>query len=150
MAERGNENATGWASEVLLPGVHDLLAGSPVDDGTLLDLGFALTTIEIRDLVWELITLDNARDMVRVWLHVSRRVPVAWTPPALCLASFAAWQSGDGALAVMAAERALDVDADYPMAGLMLALASSGVSPFDGQRSGESIHIRRGDDRAAS
>jgi len=131
LAGRKNEKLTEWADQELLPVVHDLLAGRPVDDGTLLKVGFALTTIELRDLAWGLITLESARDMVRVWLHVSRRIPVAWTPAALCLASFAAWQSGDGALAVVAAERALDVDANYRMADLMLALATSGVSPFD-------------------
>lgn len=146
MAAREGE-VGGWADAELLPIVHDLLATRRVDDGALLRLGFALTLIEIRDLLWELITFDSARDMVRVWLHVSRRIPVAWTPPALCLASFAAWQSGDGALAVIAAERALHVDADYSMANLMLALATSGVSPVGWPPSSETWH---GDDRAAS
>lgn len=121
--------AVAVAAGQLVPVAHDLLSRRPVNDGTLMRLGFAMTVMEIRDVLWGLITPDNARDMVGAWLHVARRVPVAWTPPALCLAAFASWLSGDGAMAVIAAERALAVDADYPMAGLMLALATSGVSP---------------------
>jgi hypothetical protein len=132
------------------PVVHDLLAGRAVDDGTLLRLGFGLTSIVMRDVLWALVTKENAREMVRVWLHVGRNVPVAWTPPPLCLAAFASWLTGEGALAVIAAERAMHVDPDYPMAGLMLALATSGVSPqlWDGWRRSTETWSR--DDRAAS
>jgi hypothetical protein len=139
-----------WAEEEFLPVIHDLLAGRPVDDGTVLRLGFALTAVEIRDLIWGLITVENARDMVRVWLHVSRLIPVSWTPAALCLAAFAAWRSGDGALTVIATERALEVEPDYPMAGLMLALATSGISPFAWEGMADSPESWPGDDRAAS
>jgi len=134
----------------IMPVVHDLLARRPVDDSTLLRLGFALTLIEIRDAVWDLITRDNAGGMVGVWLHVARLLPVAWTPSALCLAAFASWLSGDGAMAVIAAERAMVVDRKYSMAELMLALATSGVSPLDWDDWRESRQSRDRGDRAAS
>ncbi len=134
----------------IVPVVHDLLARRPVDDSALLRLGFALTVIEIRDALWDLITRDNARDLVGVWLHVARLLPVDWTPPALCLAAFASWLSGDGAMAVIAAERAMGIDGKYSMAELMLALATSGVSPLDWDDWREARQSRDSDDRAAS
>ena len=41
---------------------------------------------------------------------------------------------GDGAKSVMAAEHALRIDPDYSMAGLMLDLATSGLSPHEWRR----------------
>lgn len=114
-----------------IPVVHELIARRPVDDEALLRMGFGLRHIEVRDALWGLITRDNAPDLVGVWLHVARRTPVEWTPAPLCLAAFASWLSGDGAMAVIAAERAAVVDDKYSMAELMIALATSGVSPLD-------------------
>jgi hypothetical protein len=144
------EKLVARATEEFVPVVHDLLARRAVEDGTILRLGFALTVIEIRDVLWGLITRDNAPSLVGAWLHVARRLPVEWTPAALCLASFASWLSGDGAMAVIAAERATVVDHEYSMADLMLALATSGVSPLDWDGWRESGPGRGRDDRAAS
>ena len=153
VAELGGPSEKKFVARVtaeVVPVVYDLLARRPVDDTALLRLGFALTVIEIRDALWELITRDNARDLVGVWLHVARLLPVEWTPSALCLAAFASWLSGDGAMAVIAAERARVVDGDYSMAELMLALATSGVSPRDWDDWRASQQARDRDDRAAS
>ena len=139
-----------WTSDELLPIVHDLLAERQVDDGVVMRLGCALRLIPIRDAVWGCITEQNSRDMVRVWLHVARRVPVEWTPPALCLAAFASWLAGDGAVAVMAAERAKEVDATYSMARLMLDLACSGLSPQTWKGFPEPGQPERNDVEAAS
>jgi hypothetical protein len=150
IAGRTTAEVVEQATREFLPVVHDLLARRPVDDGSLARLGFAMTMIEIRDALWGLITRENARDMVSGWLHVGRRVPVIWSPAALCLAGFASWLSGDGAMAVIAAERALAVDDEYPMAGLMLALATSGVSPHEWEGWSEPPESWYRDDRAAS
>ena len=113
----------------VLPAVHDLYATRPVSDGRVLDLAHAMTRIPVRDSAWMLITPANARDMVRVWIHVARCAPTDWAPPALSLAAFAAWLTGDGACAVTAAQRALTIDAGYSLARLMLQLATSGIAP---------------------
>lgn len=120
----------------ILPIVHDLYAGRDVSDGRVLRAGHAITRIDVRDAAWNLITPDNAREMVRVWVHVARTVPEGWAPPALSLVAFAAWMRGDGAFAVTAAQRALDLDAGYSMARLMLSLATSGISPDHWARPG--------------
>jgi hypothetical protein len=116
-------------ADLVLPVVHDLYATRPVGDGPVLELAYAMTRIAVRDLAWELITPANARDMVRVWVHVARWAPTDWAPPALSLAAFAAWLTGDGACAVAAAQRALGIDPGYSMGALMLRLATSGIAP---------------------
>lgn len=124
---RGTSDAE--LSDIVLPLVLDLYATRPVGDGPVLELAYAITRLAVRDSAWQLITPDNARDMVRVWVHVARWAPVDWAPPALSLAAFSAWLRGDGAFAVTAAQRALSLDPYYPMAGLMLRLATSGLPP---------------------
>jgi hypothetical protein len=109
--------------------VHDLLAGRPVADGPILRVAYAITRIPVRDSAWGLITPDNARDMVRVWMHVARIASPDWAPPALSLVAFTAWLRGDGAFAVTAAQRALQLAPGYSMARLMMTTATSGFSP---------------------
>lgn len=118
----------------VVPTLEDLMAGKAVSDARLLRMAFLVTSIKVRDEAWGLITLDNARDYVRVWLHVARHVPHDWAPSAYSLAAFACWMCGDGAKSVMAAEQALRIDPDYSMAGLMLDLATSGLSPQEWRR----------------
>lgn len=50
--------------------------------------------------------------------------------PATLLA-FAAWQAGDGTLANLAIDRALQTDPGYSMALLLLRLFTSGIAPTD-------------------
>lgn len=116
------------ASDVV-PVLDDLREGRTVSDVQLLRMAFLVTRIKVRDAAWSLITPDNAREFVRVWLHVARHVPHKWAPAAYSLAAFACWMSGDGAKSVMAAEQALRLDPGYSMATLMLELATSGLNP---------------------
>jgi hypothetical protein len=113
----------------VVPVLNDLRDGKTVSDDRLLRMAFLVTRIEVRDAAWGLIRPDNAREFVRVWLHVARHVPHAWAPSAYSLAAFACWMCGDGAKSVMAAEQALRLDPNYSMATLMLELATSGLSP---------------------
>lgn len=83
----------------------------------------------VRDTAWALINHDNARRMLQVWTQVARSVVPPFEPAVLCLTSFAAWLSGDGAQALIAVERALEVDPDCQMAKLLLDLLGAGLSP---------------------
>jgi hypothetical protein len=116
-------------TEHVVPVLDDLREGKTVSDDELLRMAFLVTRIKVRDAAWGLITPDNAREFVRVWLHVARHVPHTWAPAAYSLAAFACWMCGDGAKSVMAAEQALRLDPDYSMAALMRELATSGLSP---------------------
>ena len=60
-------------------------------------------------------------------VELSRVLPLDMTPPVLTLVAHVAWWSGDGTVAAIALERALDIDPDYRLAGLMDQLLSVGV-----------------------
>ncbi len=98
-------------------------------DDQALRLAVWASRVPVRDVLWALITPANARDMVGLWSHVARCVPLPVVPPSLTLAGFASWLSGDGAFALIATERALAIDPCYPMSGLLLQMLEQGVPP---------------------
>jgi hypothetical protein len=113
----------------LAPALEAALARRPLTDDQALRLAVWATTVPVRDALWALITPDNARDMVGLWAHVVRCAPPWMSPASLSLTGFASWLSGDGALALIAAERAATIDPDYTLAGLLLMLLERGVPP---------------------
>lgn len=102
--------------------------GKPSDDETAW-LGLLLTRLRIRDEAWLLINGEQRRAHLSLWTHVVRRAEKPYVPAPACLLAFAAWQDGDGALASVAVERALDADSEYSMAGLISAALTRGVRP---------------------
>lgn len=62
-------------------------------------------------------------------VELTRLLPEEHTPPALTLIAQLAWWSGDGTVAGIVLERALDIDPDYRLAELMERLISHGVRP---------------------
>lgn len=118
------------------PVLRDLGAQRPVSDQRLHQLAYLMTFIPLRDEAWKLITPDNAREFVRVWLHVARHAPLTWAPAAYSLGAFASWLCGDGAKSVMAAEHALRLDPTFSLAVLVRDLATSGLSPHAWPASG--------------
>lgn len=104
-------------------------AGHPIPVEDLAWLGVLLTGILVRDIA---VTYDReyGEDVSRrFWTEVTRRVEPEYVPaPAVNLA-FIAYRSGDGTLARLAAERALQVDPDYRFAKLILAALNAGVPP---------------------
>lgn len=60
-------------------------------------------------------------------VELSRVLPLDMTPPVLTLVAHVAWWSGDGTVAAIALERALEIDPEYRLAGLMDQLLSAGV-----------------------
>jgi hypothetical protein len=113
----------------LAPALAAAAVGRPLTDDQALRLAVWATTVPVRDALWALITPDTAREMVGLWTHVARCAPPWLAPPALTLAGFASWLSGDGARALIAIERALDIDPEYALAGMMLQMLESGIPP---------------------
>lgn len=107
------------------------LHGRPPTDAQAAWLSVLLQSIPIRDIAWSLIrggglSLEHHRAL---WQDVLRRAEKDLVPAPACLFAFAAWRSGDGGIARLALERALDVDPHYRMAVLLMQVIGHGVSP---------------------
>jgi hypothetical protein len=85
--------------------------------------------LDVRDALWCEITRDSAAAHVRVWRDVVRRSPEELVAPAAGLLAFAAWLSGDGALAWCAVERSLCADPDHSLARLVAQALERAVPP---------------------
>lgn len=99
-----------------------------VDDSNATRFGVALTSYPVRDAAW--VAIDNKRlDGRGLWRELARRLPGRYAAAPWFLFGWANWRAGDGALAGMAAERALESDPGYSAADLLLAALSHGIDP---------------------
>ena len=82
-----------------------------LDDGVPLDsddadrLLVAMVSIEVRDVAWSLMDRSSAARHVSLWRDLVLRSPRDLAAAPAALLGFAAWLSGDGALAWCAVER---------------------------------------------
>ena len=107
-----------------LPGAD---AGTITDDD-IVRFGLALCRYPIRDSVW--LAIDDGRiDGRELWRAMARRLPGPYDAAPLFLFGWASWRAGNGALAGIAAERAVTSDPAYSAADLLLAALSRGVDP---------------------
>lgn len=99
-----------------------------LSDDTAARFGAALAVVAVRDAVW--LAIDDRRlDGRALWRDLGRRLPGPYDAPALFLYGWAAWRAGDGALAGIAAERALESHPGYRAADLLLGAVRAGVDP---------------------
>jgi len=90
--------------------------------------GVALRRYPIRDAVW--MAIDDGRiDGRELWRTMALRLPSPYDAAPLFLFGWANWRAGNGALAGIAAERAVASDPTYTAADLLLAALSRGVDP---------------------
>lgn len=90
--------------------------------------GVALGAIDVRDAVWMAID-DERLDGRELWRELARRLPTPYDAAPLFLFGWASWRRGDGALARVAADRAVASDPSYSAADLLLAALAHGVDP---------------------
>lgn len=88
----------------------------------------ALRIIAIRDAVWMAID-DRRLDGRPLWRELARRLPSPYDAPPLFLYGWSAWRHGAGALARIAAERAVLSNPGYTAADLLLAALNQVVDP---------------------
>lgn len=106
-----------------VPGDHDDVAW----------LALALTDLRIRDDAWARMDPRFREEHQRLWTTVVRLAEREYVPAPASLLAFTAWQSGDGALANVALERALEADPGYTMAQLIRDAIASGIPPSAAQ-----------------
>jgi len=104
-------------------------AGENLTDQELAHVVAATLIARARDLLWTQITSQNSAGALQFWTSIAQRTPEASAAPALTLAGFAAWQSGDGSATTEAVGAALKIDPTYSMATLMEEILAVAVPP---------------------
>jgi len=99
-----------------------------LSDADVARFGSALTQSAVRDPVW--IAVDAGRlDGRTLWRELARRLPGRHAAAPLFLFGWGSWRAGNGALAGIAADRAVERDPGYGAADLLRAALTYGLSP---------------------
>ncbi|WP_328853253.1 DUF4192 domain-containing protein [Micromonospora globbae] len=104
---------------------HD--AGRRLTDDEVAWLTVLLTRPSVRDLAARLTRPHDQH--VTFWADITRRADETLVPAPATLLALTAWRCGDGALAAMAADRALQVDPTYRLADLLRQALHAGLPP---------------------
>lgn len=115
-----------WARATVREAVTE---ASVLDDGDAARLLAALTSAELRDVLWADIDQAHARSQVAFWSDVVRRCPLDLLAPPAALLGFAAWMAGDGALSWCALDRCREADPGYSMAELLASMLQAATPP---------------------
>ena len=89
----------------------------------------ALRDLRVRDDAWARMDPAHADAHRRLWIDVTRRAQPGYVAAPAALLAFVAWQSGDGALANVALDRALADEPRYSMALLLRQVITAGAPP---------------------
>ncbi|MGW2309224.1 DUF4192 domain-containing protein [Actinomadura luteofluorescens] len=121
--------------------------GSRPTDDEVAWLGLLLTDLRVRDEAWSHTDEDPTAADIAFWRDIVRRVDPARAPAPASLLAFAAYSAGDGGLANVALQRALDADPAYSMAVILREVVNAGIPPSR-LRTGTSRpqHLRRAAD----
>ncbi|MBT8227326.1 MAG: DUF4192 domain-containing protein [Dactylosporangium sp.] len=104
---------------------HD--AGQRLTDDQVAWLTALLTRTSVRDLAVELTQPHEGH--VTFWADVTRRAQRSLAAAPATLLALTAWRCGNGGLAAMAADHALEVNPGYQLAGLLLQALDAGLPP---------------------
>ena len=89
----------------------------------------ALRDLRVRDDAWARMDPAHSAAHLRLWIDVVRRAQPGYVAASAALLAFVAWQSGDGALANVALDRAVADEPRYSMALLLRQVISAGAPP---------------------
>jgi hypothetical protein len=92
-------------------------------------LAVLLADLRVRDDAWARMDPRHALAHCRLWTDVVRGAATEYVPAPASLLAFVAWQSGNGALAAVAVDRALAARPGYSMALLLHDALTSGLPP---------------------
>jgi hypothetical protein len=91
-------------------------------------LAAVLLIPKVRDFAWT--TCDGGETQRRLWIDVTRRPISATAAAPACLLALTAYLGGDGVLARIAVDRALQTDPGYSLAHLLDQALRAGVPPY--------------------
>jgi Domain of unknown function (DUF4192) len=115
-----------WARRLVM---QHAAAGTAPDDADLARLLVGMHDPLVRDAAWMAMTRDSSREHVGLWTDVVRRSPREVLAAPAALLGFAAWLSGQGALAWCAIDRCRESVPDYGLAGLLAEMLVHAVPP---------------------
>lgn len=103
--------------------------GQITDHDQLAWLTVNLAELRVRDDAWARMDPKHRAAHRRLWTDVVRHACEPFVPAPASLLAFTAWQSGEGALANIALDRALAADPSYSMAHLLGQAVDAGLPP---------------------
>ncbi|WP_242906050.1 DUF4192 domain-containing protein [Actinomadura terrae] len=104
-------------------------AGTRPSNDEVARLAFLLTELRVRDEAWVRIDEDDPTADIDFWRDVVRRVEPPYAAAPAALLAFAAYAAGNGGLANVALDRALDADPTYSMAVILREVMAAGIPP---------------------
>jgi uncharacterized protein DUF4192 len=109
--------------------IHRYRAGESVDTEYAAWLTVALRELRVRDDAWARMDPEHRDAHLRLWADLTRLARPGYVAAPAALLAFTAWQSGDGALANVALDRALADNPRYSMAKLLRDALDAGAPP---------------------
>jgi hypothetical protein len=106
----------------------DAAGETTLTDAQRIDFAVALRRIAVRDAVWMALDAELIDGRV-LWQRLATSLPAPYDAAPLFLFGWASYRDGNGALARIAADRALDSDPYYSAADLILAALSQALDP---------------------
>jgi hypothetical protein len=103
--------------------------GEPVEPEDAAWLTVALRQLRVRDDAWARMDTEYRDAHQRLWTDLTRLARPGYVAAPASLLAFVAWQSGDGALANVALDRALADNPHYSMALLLREALDAGAPP---------------------
>lgn len=103
--------------------------GEEIGDQEMASLACSLTDIEVRDTLYALAVGECAGEAEMLWATLARALPDRWRVEPLVLLAFSAYARGDGPLAGLSLDAALQINPDHRMAGMLDTALQSGMRP---------------------
>ena len=88
-----------------------------------------MSDVQVRDYALGVHTEDTFDLYFAMWRELLRKAPRGFVAPIACIVAAMSYESGDGALAQKALDRALADDENYPLAGLLRRVFNAGWPP---------------------
>jgi Domain of unknown function (DUF4192) len=105
-------------------------SGASIEDrARLAFLAVVVSDLRVRDDAWAQLDPRRAGPHAALWTDIVTGAAPEFVPAPASLLAFTAWQAGQGALANVAAERALAADPGYSMALLIAGAVQAGLPP---------------------
>ena len=128
-APTGDEAAAAAGVRLALQMAERVRDDTELDDSDVAALARALADPRVRDTLYALAVGERAAEAEALWTRLARILPEPWRAEALVLVAFSAYARGDGPLAGISLEAALNCRPTHRMAGMLDQALQSGMHP---------------------